>query len=195
MGKITGLLKSCFGRCKVAYEQDEDFTPILARRHETSSFKRPPRFPNKISDGDHLEATRPKSPFEKRLKLLGEKIEAEVQKECNPSRQSVDSPLDIWSGQLLNTSDSIESSPEGIIRSAVVFPSLEALEADCYRTLVEHMPMSTSPVCYRCPSSCSSTPLSSPRYPSHHHQYLFYEDEEDVVMEFLPSLQEIRQIC
>lgn len=198
MKRLTGVFQVCFGRCKVNCEDEEDEGPILikspkAKRNSTT--KRPPRFPKETKK--EPVPSRPKSPFDKRLKRLGEKIEAEVQRDCNSRQSQGDSASEVqsWtSNVLLNSADSINTavSSQGDYRKTVVpFPSLEALEADCYRNIMDR--------CYpRGPFSCASCSSSSaslsPRdLPTN--QYLFYEDEDDVVMEFLPSLTEIRQVC
>lgn len=200
MRRIFRLFKNCFGRCELESE-DEDETPIFKREPRTGGLctKRPPRFP-KEPQQEIPTTLRPRSPFDKRLKLLGEKIEAEVQKDCAPSQKSQLAETmprefpSIWaSSALLNSADSLTSAvsfnDQAYVRKAVEFPSLEILEADCYRTLIEEQTIAAMPVCFRTPSYTSSNASLSPRDCSH--QYLFYEDEEDVVMEFLPCLQAI----
>lgn len=201
MKRFFGLFKKCFGRCALESEDEEDETPILEKRQRRKEFnsKRPPRFPKDTKETIPAATLRPTSPFDTRLKLLGQKIEAEVSKDYCSSQKSMlgDAPsseLSSWaSNALLSSVDSI-STKESMVRTAVEFPSLELLEADCYRTLVEEETIAAGPVCFRIPSYSSSAPSLSPR-DCPHHQYLFYEDEEDVVMEFLPSLHEIRQVC
>jgi len=200
MKRIFGLFKKCFGRCELESEE-EDETPILERqpRKRGLNSKRPPRFPKESPKENIPPSLRPTSPFDTRLKLLGQKIEAEVSKEYCSSQKSMlgdvpSSDIPAWpSSSLLSSADSI-SSKEASVRTAVEFPSLDLLEADCYRTMVEEQTIAAGPICFRIPSYSSSTTSLSPR-DCPQHQYLFYEDEEDVVMEFLPSLHEIRQAC
>lgn len=194
MGKIRQVFSGCFGRCKVDCEDKEDSETLFVNpKTKGSKLKRPPRFPKETTK-DNQGTLRPKSPFDKRLRMLGEKIEAEVRKDCCSSKQSAgdSSPeFHLWaSAALLNTHESLNSVAsslrEEFVRGSVVLPSLAILEADGYRTLVEEQIIPTSPVCYRAPSCSSSSVSLSPRdLPQH--PYLFYEDEEDVVMEFLPS--------
>ena len=211
MGRITRLFSNCFGRRKVVCEFEDDDVPMVAERpslKKRSGPKRPPRFPQDTQN-ERPSALRPKSPFDKRLKRIGQRIEAEVRKEYCSSQHSsqvgdvASSECPSWnSNYLLNSTDSLNPAALSYpsidvqhedIRS-IAFPSLEALEADCYRTLIEEQNCPSSPVgCRSCSSSASSCSMSSRDY--RQYPYLFYEEEEDVVMEFLPTLPDMVRAC
>ena len=188
-------------------EEEEDASLIVESRsrQEMRTPRLPPRFPRE-AQRDYPGALRPPSPFDRRLKRLGQRIEEEVRKECSPSRQSQleesDSAEECWnSSVLLSTADSFNSrasfihgAAERSEETSVMFPGLEALEADCCQALVDDR-VEDGPLFIRSSSNHSfSSGSLSPR-DSPVHQYLFYEEEEDVVMEFLPTLNDIQQVC
>lgn len=208
MRKVAKLLSTCFRRSKVDCDSVEE-APIAETQVEEArtATRRPPVFPTTTRAGNKTREYRPHSPFETRLRRLGQKIEDEVSKEdCGSegsrlrgSRLQSDgeslSSGSSWRclrGADLNTSDSVLSSTlsENKRESRkLVFASLDSSEPEvCTRLEEELIPSNNFWMCNT--SSCAST--ASLRDLTHT-QYLFYEDEDDVVMEFYPSVRVIQQ--
>eukprot|EP00210_Caulerpa_lentillifera_P002039 g1954.t1 len=189
MRKVTKMFKICFRSSQVDCDGIEPELTVDAVAHMAP--RKPPVFPNKSPVG--RTEFRPSSPFETRLRRLGQKIEHAVSKEDTWSDSSrLKSGVKHRSdGESFGSERELTSELTGRISRRPGFVSIDSSEPEICTRLEEEEELLVSSSSWMqntgsCASNVSIRELTRT-------QYLFYEDEEDVVMEFFPSLRVIQQ--
>eukprot|EP00210_Caulerpa_lentillifera_P000888 g859.t1 len=220
MRKVVKLFRNCFQSTKVDCDsvgpldetEVEATTATNAATNANSvATRRPPVFPSKRRIGTSPRADiRPHSPFETRLRRLGQKIEIEVSKEDCVSEGSRLRNSRVRTEGESGGSDGSWSycrgvDLDGVLSSAnsdrefngvrkgesrkLAFSSIDSSEPESCTRLEEELIPSNNLWMYNSSSCASSASLRDLTQT----QYLFYEEEDDVVMEFFPAVRVIQQ--
>lgn len=206
MRKVTKIFKNCFCTGQVDCDGAEQRPIVEAAAANTP--RRPPVFPNKTRKERITRVElRPQSPFETRLRRLGQKIENEFSKEDALSEATrlrgskprseggsacSDSSWNCFRGIEAVSEKDVVSERSRRESQKLAFVSIDSSEAEISTRLDEELLMTSNNLWLQgngadsCASSASLRDLTRT-------QYMFYEDEEDVVMEFFPSVKVLQQ--
>lgn len=208
MRKVTKIFKNCFCTGQVDCDGVEKGPAVEAAAVNTP--RRPPVFPTKTrKDKITRVELRPQSPFETRLRRLGQKIENEFSKEdaLSEATRLRGSKLRSDGGSVCSDSSwncfrGIEAVSEKDVASEgsrresqkLAFVSIDSSETEISTRLDEELLTTSNNLWLQgaaaAADSCASTASFRDLTRT---QYMFYEDDEDVVMEFFPSVKVLQQ--